>query len=104
MSASETVNGSTVHSLAHDPCTASLGTSVDSSRPTSALAAAISAARRPASREAPNSRSGTAKKPHPDPTSARTPRPELASCDSDSTSPLRADIDSVRRCITRASA
>ena len=30
--------------------------------------------------------------------------PELLSWSSDSTSPLRADIDSLRRCITRASA
>ncbi len=49
-------------------------------------------------------RSGTAKNPHPDPTSARTPIPASSCWMSSSTSPLRAVIDSCRRCITRASA
>ncbi len=104
MSESDTSNGSTAHSLAQDPVAGSLGTRPAPSRPTNALAWAISVARAPASRTARSERSGTAKKPHPEPTSARTPTPESASCDTESTSPFLAVMDSERRCITRASA
>ena len=48
--------------------------------------------------------SGTATKPHDDPTRARTPTPTDSRCDQSSTSPLRADIDSLRWCMARASA
>ena len=87
-------NGSTTHSLAQDPTAASPSIIPRPSRETSALARAISAARAPASRSDRSPRSGTAKKPHPEPTRARTPMPESASWVTSSTSPLRADIDS----------
>ena len=101
---SATANGSTTHPLDHEPETGSVGTSPPDARDTTALAAAISVARAPAARTLRSARSAVAKKPQPEPTSARTPMPESACWFTESTSPLRADIDSYRRCITRASA
>ena len=80
------------------------GTSSAGGPGTEALAAAIAAARSPACRADESDMSGTAKKPQLDPTRARTPRPASSSWLRSSISPLRAFIDSVRRCMTRASA
>ena len=104
MSDSDTPSGSIWHSLAHDPDATSPGTSSDARRDTVALAVAIAVAWAPAARTASSERSGTAKNPQPDPTSARTPIPASSCCRSSSTSPLRAVIDSCRRRITLASA
>src|SRR2546423_13332241 len=99
-----TPSGSTWHSLAQVAVPAGTGTRSAVGPATEADAAAIAAARSPAARTAPSPSSGTAKKPHPEPTSARTPSPASSAWVSSSTSPLSADIDSYRRCITRASA
>jgi hypothetical protein len=102
-----TDSGSIRHSLAQEPISGSDGMSA--ARPgrrfgTVAEAAAISVARMPACRAWASSRSGTAKKPHEPPTRARTPIPAVSDWVRSSMSPLRADIDSKRRCITLASA
>ena len=102
---SPTPNGSTTHPLDHEPETGSVVSQSAGRRwDTTALAAAISVARAPAARTLSSARSAVAKKPQPEPISARTPMPESACWFTESTSPLRADIDSYRRCITRASA
>ena len=89
---------------AQEPVAGGTGTRSACGPGTRALAAAISAARVPAVRAELSDMSGTAKKPHPAPTSARTPRPASEFWVSSSISPSRADMDSYRRCITRASA
>jgi len=101
--ASDTASGSTSQAEAQEPTAGSTGISPRAGPGTAALAAAIEAACSPAVRAAPE-RSGAAKNPQEEPTSARTPIPASSSWARSSTSPLRAVIDSNRRCITRASA
>src|SRR5262245_26701784 len=71
---------------------------------TVALAAAMRAAEAPAARTDESDKSGAAKKPQLDPTRARTPTPASSSWLRSSISPFRAFMDSVRRCMIRASA
>ena len=92
MSERGTPSGSTAHPEAQLATVAATGTRSIGGPGTRALAVAIAAARRPASRASDSS--GTAWKPQLDPTSARTPSPMLSSWVSSSMSPLRADIDS----------
>ena len=103
-SASGTESGSSAHGLAQLSWRTSIGTSVTSGPGTCADARATAAACSPARRASASVGSGTATNPHDDPTRARTPTPTDSRCTRSSTSPLRADIDSLRWCMARASA